>query len=1136
MSKIKLTHEKIQFFNDKTTTNPTVSLLPGSSATDEENLILRLPDTLPSDNTENVISVDKDTGQMSYKAGFDSSSSTLSSSGTYESESDGAVGITTGSTIDTTMTKLDTWIFRNLVDKPPAPTNLQFAENSTTTITLTWDAPTIYQLGILAQTIPYITDLNIKIYKADTSSANLSGTVTHTASSKTLTGSGTSFTGLTVGDSITVPGALWTSGTPKVKGASQTGTTLVTDGWTADPASFSNAIFIISGHYSEYKISSLSGSWVDATTEITLNLDRSLTASPNDDAGLTNQETKVITAIASDTSLTVDSNYSTAVSSGQTASHISYSSTSQSIQITDTDYIPREDSSTIIEAFRFYIDAGSTGTDGTINSKNIYSTTDSPTIVNTDKLKFEIYYGNHNSALTNNIAYIANQEFITPGVPVAPTSLSTSDSATSLSVSWTAPVDNDNNSAGNNTTPAIDSYKITYESSSLSSGINRYNSASNSIAHVVHGSQDTTSSSASKSLTNLHCGQSYSISIRAKNTINSDGGDNSDGYGAALSGTGEITTLPTTTSKLNSFSLSNPSTTYTNDNNARTLGAHTQLSHKILDSNSLGTWIQYSTLTNVGVNVSQSALTTAEVQFQPLFGTNGSTSNDGTATSFKSFDNPHTHANSGTTTTNTNTKIKLYNQEDKYSDTYQEGFWSQLDIDYYAKVSSTPASESNYYTVGLKHIVDSSDQSSISTDNFYVDDLNNNPSINAVSSASFTDSNQFDISGIPSRGDGFQVTYNFDVQYLGRYFLRYDKLAIAYLRFNNSNISSATTFSPSGITSWNYSDSAAVSAPIDTSKYVRLSETITYNSTDIHTNSNKISLKITPYNIKATGSAYEEEQIDGSDVFVSSGGKFIYVDTVSKNILDTYYGKSATGSSTRVNYPVRRILNSNNSANPSVSSSSDHAAYDNSQIIVGNSSDTDYNYELQFVNGRLRTGASSDAFLDYTTYLDHASKTMTDYSGATADEFRYCTFQFDLSGNTQKNINSFDIIFNNYTLASSVASSGVVTTTEYQLYIKLIDNGNYSPDGSDYSSIWLDGNAILSGAVGRTKTNYSNSALEPLAVLENSSTGNTNTTDTKRIILASGTDTDNLVVLVRLGLKNNVDNSMGYLTLEYDYS
>ena len=992
-SKLKLKKDRISFFNDKNTTNPTISLsLAPTYHKNDGNLILKLPANIPTDNITNILKVDKD-GQMSYTTSSNISplkapdnlptdninnilkvdkdgqmsytdSGTTTISGTFEKEEEGAIGITTGSTIDSTFSKVDDWIFKNLVNKPPNPDNLILVECSSTYITFVFDKPTIYQLGILNTTIPFITTLNIDIYKAiDGNSNNLTGTITADNGTTLITGTDTTFlTELHVGDSITITGQGWTKGDPKVKG-SNTGTTLITDGWTSDPSSLNNNIFSISGLNGEYKISSITGTYTDENSEITLTLDRLLVNTPADNSHLIHNEVKTITKITNNTSLTVNSNIINSISKS-TATFIKYSSSisgtvtttlnsniitgyltsfktelsigdnitidnnitkkithissntsltvdnyfltvftnkscskskqQKNLSITNTDYLPREGALNIVEGIKFFSNGGSTALGSTItigsNTKRLYNVLDS-TLTNTDKLRFEIYYDNHNSALNNNISFITNQTFKSAGIPSLPQNLLISqESSTSVKLIWSAPIYNDN-TTNSISEPTLDRYKITYSSNATSSEINKYNSASNSITYTVHRTQTvyhTNVDSRSLTISNLYAGQQYIFNISVKNSLNSSDGSYKDGYSDEYTKSIELTTLPTTNTKLNTFNLKNPATTYTHDNNARIISNHTQLSNKVINYNLLSSFTTYSSLINVGVNINQPNIITSNIKFQSKFGNNGTLSNDGTATAFKSFNNPHDHSSSGNEVENSHTKIKLFNQTDKYSDTYQEGFWSELDIDLSYKKTSVPATDTLYYNIGLDHIVDTDVQSSIPIDKFYVDDLNNNANINLVSSITFTDSNQFNISGIPSMGDNFQITYNFDIQYLGRYFIRYDKLSTAYLRFNSGNISSSTIYKPSSLTNLTYSDGVLItSGPINSSKYIRLQEIITYNNTDIHTNTNNISLKITPHNLLGDGTTFEKSFINGSNEFNNSG-KYIYVDTISKKILDNY--------------------------------------------------------------------------------------------------------------------------------------------------------------------------------------------------------------------------------------------------------
>lgn len=1110
-----------------------------SGGTSHKVINFTFPSALPTDSDARFLVSDTN-GNMS----FAQSGGDASINGEFSDLVDGGTDIADDETINGAVTKIDSWIFNNLVDTPPLST-INFHSNSTVKIRISWTPPSVYQYGFIDRTFPYITNLYILVYKNSGSESALTGTLT-TDGTTAVTGSGTNFTGeLAVGDSIIITGS-W-SGTPVVKDGDNTGNTLKVDGF--DEAPQENQTFQINGLLNQYfKITNISGTWVDNTTELTLTLDNSMSSTPADGAALTRVETRVVKTVTDNTNLEVYSAFNDSVSGGS-AEKISYT-LRNTYNLDDSSFLnnlPRENSTNIAESFNLFINSSSTSDDGDVVEIDLLKTFNKVDtgISSDDIVKIELYYSNLNSANDVKRSFLGYLAFASAGIPSAPSSFSAgSHISTEHDISWTAPQDHDDSLPGNQTDPPIELYKISYNSTSLSTGINRFGGA------VTHNPTDVTTSGTSITLSSLHSGQTYSISIRAKNTENSTGGDNSDGYGAEITDTIELTTNPSAPNYLDSFTLTNQSTTFAVDNNARTLGSHTRLTHKILDQNDFDvTWINYNTLESVGVNEDQSELETDEIKFQLHFGTNGTTSTEGTPTAFRAFADPFPHAGaSGTETENTNTKIKLFNHTDHYSNGIEEGYWSILDIDLNVKVSSVPASESDYYTVGINYLIDDVVERITSVDNFYVCDLNNNPAVTLIENITFTDSSPFNISGIPSRGDGFQINYDVNIQHLGRYFIRYDKLANSRLKFNTStNISSSVDFNPSGTTSFIYDDSSAVSAPIDDTKSIQLSETVTYNNTDIFTTTSQyISLNVIPYSIKATGSTYTKHFINASDEFDDSG-KLIYVDTVSKNIIDTYYdgGYNSSGGYVTIR-PNRRIFNVENDQNyPDIDASGDIDNYDHDEIIVGNVTNTHFNNELQFTNGRLRTIQDSNSFLDYSSLFLDTSVSMTDYSSASDSEFRYATFEYDLS-NVNTTIDYIDIIFNNFDLTdTTIASTGVIDNTDFKMCMKLIDNNNYSPvgDETDYTSVWLDCNAVLSTAIGRSKTNYSLSSNEPLAILQNASSGNTDTTPTsgtggtthvKRVILATGTSTQNLTVYLRVGFHMSKDITMGYITLKHE--
>ena len=387
------------------------------------------------------------------------------------------------------------------------------------------------------------------------------------------------------------------------------------------------------------------------------------------------------------------------------------------------------------------------------------------------------------------------------------------------------------------------------------------------------------------------------------------------------------------------------------------------------------------------------------------------------------------------------------------------------------------------------------------------------------------------MSGVPGLPDGFQLTVHVDVQHLGRYFVRFDKFATLTLRFNGSTLVSNTAAPGGQMGTFTYSDGTSTSTPpLDSAKSVRLEDimlTFSDPSSGLHTTTtSRILVRALAHNIYQASSTsnydrYGIPTVEGL-ALDDAAEEQLYVDTVSSRYLAAHFDQAA---GTTVHHPSRKRLGSGDT--PAVSQASDHAAYDEEEDL----STTD---ELQFVNGRFRTKQDSDAYLNYASaFLEPTpSVTMPNYESVSGTGYRYATFEFDLSSASSSTINHIDVKLYDYTLASPQNSTG--TIPDFKLFVKLIDGGSYTPQstGSSYTSIWLDGNAVLATAVGRTQANYSNASLEPLAVLEPSSTGNTNTSDTKRLILATGTSTSSLKILVRVGLDMSLNHSLGRVELQ----
>ena len=66
MSKLTLRGSNIEFFNDKNDTSPAMILTQGDSIQDGANITLKLPNSLPSDDNNNILAVNSSSGQMQY--------------------------------------------------------------------------------------------------------------------------------------------------------------------------------------------------------------------------------------------------------------------------------------------------------------------------------------------------------------------------------------------------------------------------------------------------------------------------------------------------------------------------------------------------------------------------------------------------------------------------------------------------------------------------------------------------------------------------------------------------------------------------------------------------------------------------------------------------------------------------------------------------------------------------------------------------------------------------------------------------------------------------------------------------------------------------------------------------------------
>lgn len=1184
--RVKLDNAKIAFMKEGTI--PQVTLGFDSTGTYEGSALeFKIPNSLPTDTNTNILKVNND-GQMNYTS--------VSINGDFNTSNDGAVGFQSDETLNTSITKIDNWLFNNLVDHPPAPENLDLINFSSTTISLMWDKPTQYHVGFIDNKIPHITGLQLKVFKSNSTLTTLSTDVTAVSGSTKLTGSG--FNGiseLSEGNVIIIPGDDWSTNPTLSQEANAGDNTIYTTGWSGSDGLGSGNItlFTFEGIPGEFKITEFTGTLENTSSILTLTLDKPLFTSIASGTALVNEEIKVITSVT-DTEITLDSVLINSATE-KTAKVREYDN-SNYFQLETSSIEP----STLIDidCIRFFIDDGRNGYDTpaeekTYNgkTKNIYNINDSTNISNSEYIRFEIFYTNYNTNLTHNIARLSELTFVTPGTPVAPTNLQ-SDNPTenNFKITFTAPIDNDSNTAGNNSTPAIENYQISYSSDTMVSGVTRYNYSTDDSSAYNHTPSPVTSTTTRYGRSDIYLGQTYTVEVSAKNVINSN-------YGSSISTDIDYNITPTAPALLSSKSLLNPATTYEYDHVARKVGTADTVDYKIINQNEIsGSLLSYTLLQDVGVNIlannQRSNALTENITFTTTFGTNDDIPIDDLTTgSFSAFKpgtgttnpNPFTYGTvNGEFTTGNNTHIILSNQEDLYSyddnnDKYKSGFWSQIDITPKVKKTSIPASV-DYYKIGLQHAIGTSITSSI-VDTFYVDDLGTTASIHKIEDITITDGtgtseSSFSISGVQSRNVNFTIGMNVSINNLGRYFIRSDKILSTELTYDSSIVSDSNTkyFSiPSGNLVNDFGD--PISTPVPS--HVHLSHTVKFSDRSSKTftsPSKKLKLKATPFNLLGDGSEFTERgRIDTTNFHLLSDttGKFIFIDTVSfdrysSNSSNKLYGKNSTSDSDGYTiYPTRRIFINDNDNDPNQSSTSqtpvtytNFIEYDDDEVIVGNTSSSHYNQELQFTNGLFQTPASSEAFLNYSNDYLTNTLSMHDYSTATSSssDYRWANFIYTLGGNT--NISKLDLRFHN-TSSFSVNTNG--TINHMLLYLKLINiqddnylsfnsgysgsisNHNYASD--NYTTMWLNANSIVNASVTASQSTWGDTStlgngIYTRAVLENSSSGNTKTSSSddynRRIILAPGTPTDDMHVIIRIGLRTDQNIKFSHITVHHD--
>jgi hypothetical protein len=384
-------------------------------------------------------------------------------------------------------------------------------------------------------------------------------------------------------------------------------------------------------------------------------------------------------------------------------------------------------------------------------------------------------------------------------------------------------------------------------------------------------------------------------------------------------------------------------------------------------------------------------------------------------------------------TANTGTYLGLtLNVNDYYlNQTGKSGFWSAISAS-----GRTQNSLSNNVFTSQTYTLTHSNTGSAS-EVFYVDNTYT-PTISNISQTSTPSITRY-VSGVPSLAVGDSFTYSY--------------------RVNNgvSKFYTTGTFGKIDGSTWTTNSTSYPSSSLSPKPFSGQSVTLTSQSLTATTNKYSESPSITFYGYNA---------ING--VGTSSSSLTGYrIDTVSNE---------------------NRLRNAANGENPTFFPVTYTSQYTSSERIVGNVSNTSYNYELQLLNGSYQVPSGN-----YTSYGGY------DYSSPGSDT-RFVL----LTGSPLSSVNSVTITFNGISGTWSAAANGV--TSGLNLNVRVSGIG------------WIDGNAAYPGS-GSPSSNG-----DPAMVASPASTATSK-------LITFGTVARSGTIYVRIGLPAGSDKKFTGITI-----
>ena len=695
------------------------------------------------------------------------------------------------------------------------------------------------------------------------------------------------------------------------------------------------------------------------------------------------------------------------------------------------------------------------------------------------------WYSNANPS--TNTAFTSFDIYITSGPPSAPTSFTYNTlTATSVNLTYGAPLSNDINNAGSALT--IAQYNIS--GNSVPNG-RRYGSTSNdTIASINNGTN------LSLARSGLYPDSVYSFYV---NAVNSDSKTSSN---ASLLNISTLNLTPTyTTVQPTQFSgryygatvrpIANSATTVTNLlSNATNWVSSNFIApiHTVANRGSTGTSIM-----NISTTLSNSGVTVA-----------------GPQVAFDGY--PATTPSAVVTNNITLTPANVY--DDKAAPGAQQGFYlnSSNTIQLGA---ATFVSSSNVYQLNTT-LSQAGAFVNTQTFQFYYDNIVGNPTIasNPTLTFSATPSN-VQVSGVTIIHSAPSFTVGTSVTNMGRYFYKDPML-------NFTLTCGGVTTSPT------VSDLATITAGYDSGLKIFTTGSLTFSNTLTSGSLSGI------YNTAGISLSVYANNINGSSSTSNATGISAIVDTPSYTLTRVTLPQTIPTGTTGIGYRVWAGVENANLV-PDIDGTTTYTSiqYDNSWDISSSSGTYNPSQELQVVNGAFLTKTSGG----YLNYSSSYNNTGLNYSGISATGYRYASFVWKIPANVAA-YNNLSFTLNGFTGGLSLSGQYIYVagTTPLYLFYRIENTSALTPPVTTPtyfgSSQWVNGAFAGAGADQLQFTNYG--TLTSGGGLRWGMNGYTSGTTIPVILpsfLVDAVNNPNMYVYCRIGLPMNIACSFTSVTM-----